>query len=122
MAYVVIPEGFTLKKVTKAEQRAVDEHFGRERRGDYFENFLGNPNAPIVVGGLITTYLAANLAGGLIEDLEETVGPLANKTKTAITEAVDIRLNRPAAIREAIINALSKFEIPEESLLAGLRR
>jgi hypothetical protein len=122
MAYVLIPEGFTLKKVTKAEQRAVDEHFGRERRGDYFENFLGNPNAPIVVGGLITTYLAANVAGDIIDKLEETVGPVAKTTKKAIEETVDIRLNRPAAIREAIINALSRFEIPEESLLAGLRR
>ena len=40
MAYTLIPEGFTLKKVTKAEKDAVDEYFGRERRGTYLEELL----------------------------------------------------------------------------------
>jgi hypothetical protein len=53
MAYTLIPEGFTLKKVTKAEKDAVDEYFARERRGTYLEEFLGNPNAPIVVGAVL---------------------------------------------------------------------
>ena len=53
MAYSLIPEGFTLKKVTKAEKDAVDEYFGRERRGTYFEEFLGNPNTPLVVGAVV---------------------------------------------------------------------
>ena len=53
MAYTLIPEGFTLKKVSKAEKDAVDEYFGRERRGTYLEELFGNPNAPLVAAGVI---------------------------------------------------------------------
>ena len=64
MAYSLIPEGFTLKKVTKAEKDAVDEYFGRERRGTYLEELLGNPNAPLVFGAvvLIPSLIAVLLA------------------------------------------------------------
>jgi hypothetical protein len=53
MAYALIPDGFILKKVSKAEKDAVDEYFGRERRGTYFEELLGNPNTPLVVGAVV---------------------------------------------------------------------
>ena len=120
MAYALIPDGFALKKVTKAQKEAVNA----KRRHDDVVAFLSNSNTPIVVGGLITAYLATNIAGGIIEDLEETVGPLAEKTKTAIQETVDIRLSRPAAIREAIVNALSRLELPDipSGILTGLRK
>ena len=64
MAYTLIPEGFTLKKVSRAEKDAVDEYFGRERRGGYFEELLGNPNAPLVLGAviLVPTLIAVLLA------------------------------------------------------------
>jgi len=64
MAYTLIPEGFTLKQVSKAEKDAVDEYFGRERRGTYLEELFGNPNAPLVVGAivLVPTLIAVLLA------------------------------------------------------------
>ena len=62
MAYTLIPEGFTLKKVSKAEKDAVDEYFGRERRGTYFEGFLTNPAIPSAVAVIITASIAARLA------------------------------------------------------------
>jgi hypothetical protein len=49
MAYTLIPEGFTLKKVSKAEKDAVDEYFGRERRGTYLEGLLSNTSTPTVL-------------------------------------------------------------------------
>ena len=52
MAYVLLPEGFTIEKVTKAEQAAVDEYFGRKRRGSYFTEFLGNEATPKVLGAV----------------------------------------------------------------------
>ena len=51
MAYTLIPEGFELKKVTKQQKDAVDEYFGRERRGTYFEALLGNEKVPLLVAG-----------------------------------------------------------------------
>lgn len=64
MAYTLIPDGFTLKKVTKQQKDAVDEYFGRERRGKYVEELLGNPNAPLVLGAviLVPTLIAVLLA------------------------------------------------------------
>ena len=45
------------------------------------------------------------MAEGIIEDLEETVGPIAEATKTTIRDTVEVRLSRPAVIREAIVTA-----------------
>ena len=71
MAYVLIPDGFVLKKVTKAQKDAVDEHFGRETRGSYLSDFLGNPNTPIVFGvplvGIVTAYIAKRAAEEVLD-------------------------------------------------------
>jgi len=53
MAYALIPEGYELKKVTKLQQQAVDEYFGRERRGNYISELLSNPTAPPIIAGII---------------------------------------------------------------------
>jgi len=87
MAYVLIPEGFALKKVTKAEERAVDEHFARERRGNYIENFLGNSNTPIVLGGFIATYLAIKEGEDLVNDLIDKGHTLSEDLKEGIKES-----------------------------------
>ena len=68
MAYTLIPEGFTLKKVSKSEKDAVDEYFGRERRGTYLEELFGNPNAPLVVGAVV---LVPSLIAILLAVLKE---------------------------------------------------
>ena len=60
MAYALIPDGFTLKKVTKAEQNAVDEYFGRERRSNYLNTLIDNPTtATLAVSVLTGSVLAA---------------------------------------------------------------
>ena len=115
MPYALIPDGYTLKKVTKLQKEAVNA----KRRHDDVVALLNNPNTPVVIGGLVTAYFAANVASGIIEDLEETVGPIAEDTKSAIVETVDIRLSRPAALREAIVKGLSEFSL--EGLKAELR-
>ena len=117
MPYALIPDGYSLKKVTKLQKQAVNE----KRRHDDVVAFLSNTNTPVVLR-LVTAYLAANVASGIIEDLEETVGPIAEDTKTAIVETVDIRLSRPAAIREAIVKGLSEFEIPTGIFGAAIKK
>jgi len=86
--YVLIPEGFELKSVTKAQQTAVDEHFGRERKGTYIEGFLSNTNTPLVIGGLVTAFFGARLAGDIIADLEDKVGTLSDDIKEGIVDTV----------------------------------
>ena len=92
MAYVLIPEGFSLQKVTKAEQTAVEEYFGRERKGSYLEGFVSNPNAPLVIGGLVAGFFGVKLAEDIIKDIESRVGTLSEDVKQGIKDTVDIKL------------------------------
>ena len=48
MPYALIPEGFTLKKVTKAQEDAVKDH----RRHEDVKTFLGNETTPLLMGGV----------------------------------------------------------------------
>ena len=100
MAYVLIPDGFTLKKVTKAQQVAVDEYFGRERKGSYIEGFLSNTNTPLVVGGLVTAFFGVKLAEDIIEDLENRLGALSDDVKQGIKDTVNIKIQSPVITTE----------------------
>jgi hypothetical protein len=100
VAYVLIPDGFTLKKVTKAQQVAVDEYFGRERKGSYIEGFLSNTNTPLVVGGLVTAFFGVKLAEDIIEDLENRLGALSDDVKQGIKDTVNIKIQSPVITTE----------------------
>tara|TARA_R100000329_G_C7596871_1_gene211663 strand:+ start:884 stop:1282 length:399 start_codon:yes stop_codon:yes gene_type:complete len=56
MAYALIPDGFTLKKVTKLQKRAIEE----KRTHDDTIALLNNPNTPLVAGA------TALIAGGAV--------------------------------------------------------
>ena len=60
MAYALIPDGYSLKKVTKLQEQAVNA----KRRHDDVMILLGNPNTPIVAAGvvLIPSLIAVLLA------------------------------------------------------------
>ena len=49
MAYALIPDGYSLKKVTKLQEQAVNA----KRRHDDVMILLGNPNTPLVAAGVI---------------------------------------------------------------------
>ena len=98
MAYEAVPDDVEIQKLTSAQRDALSRYKIHEN----INTFLANENVPVVIGGLIAGVFAVNVAKDIIEDLEETVGPIAEKTKSAIQETVEIRLRRPAAIREAI--------------------
>jgi hypothetical protein len=102
LVYEAVPEGVEIQKVTAAQRDALSRYKIHEN----INTFLGNENVPVVIGGLVAGFFAANVAQGIIEDLEETVGPIAEKTKSSIQETVEIRLSRPAMIREAIAKGL----------------
>jgi len=76
MAYTLIPDGYTLKKVTPLQAEAVNA----KRRHDNTVAFLTNENTPLLIGGaaiLALTPLLLDLvrnalaeAGTLIPDVE----------------------------------------------------
>ena len=84
MAYALIPDGFTLKKVTKAQEHAVNA----KRRHDDIVALLNNSNTPLVVGGLVTAFFGAKLAGDIISDLEAKGIAVTDQVKDAITDTI----------------------------------
>jgi len=84
MGYALIPEGYKLQKVNKAQEDAVSS----KRRHDNFEALLNNPNTPIVVGGAIGGVLALKLGDAIIKDLEKSLGTLPQDAKDAVEESV----------------------------------
>ena len=91
MAYALIPEGFTLKKVTKAQEEAVKA----KRRHDDTVALLNNANTPLVVGGLITAFFGVKLAEDIITDIENRLGALSDDVKEGIRETVNIKIQAP---------------------------
>jgi hypothetical protein len=71
MPFTLIPDGFELKKVTALQKEAVDEYFGRERRGTNVSSFLGNENTPLLIGGAALVALTPLLLDFIRELLAE---------------------------------------------------
>ena len=88
MAYALIPEGYSLKKVTKMQEAAVNS----KRRHDDVVALLENTNTPLVIGGMITAFFGVKLADSIIKDLESRLGGLSDDVKQGIRETVNIKL------------------------------
>jgi hypothetical protein len=67
MAYALIPDGYSLKKVTKAQEQAVRA----KRRHDDIMALLNNPNTPLVIGAAV---LLPALIAVILEVLEKMDG------------------------------------------------
>jgi hypothetical protein len=84
MPYVMIPDGFSLKKVTRAQKEAVNA----KRRHDDVLAILNNDNTPLVVGGLVAGFFAVQTTNSVIASLEERLGALSDDVKQAVEEGV----------------------------------
>ena len=85
MPYALIPDGYSLKKVTKQQKEAVDA----KRRHDNVSALLNNPNTPVVVGGAVATFFGVRFASDVIQDLESKGVALTDDVKQKVREAVD---------------------------------
>ena len=87
MPYALIPEGFTLKKVTKAQEKAVSD----KRRHDDVVALLNNESTfPIIVSGVVAL-IGGGLLGNFIKELDI---PTVSKEQIEIakTKAFEITL------------------------------
>ena len=84
MSYALIPDGFSLKKVTKSQKEAVDA----KRRHDDVVAVLTNPNTPIVIGSAIATYFGVRLGKDIVTDLEAKGVQLTDDVKDTINQTV----------------------------------
>jgi len=80
MPYALIPEGFTLKKVTKAQEDAVKDY----RRHDDVKTFLGNETTPILVGGAAIAALTPAILALFLKLLDEQNIPINDAQKAAL--------------------------------------
>jgi hypothetical protein len=111
MAYVLIPDGFALKKVTKAQQDAVDEYFGRERRGSYLNTLIDNPNtATLVIGTLTGGVLLSLINKFFSEGGPFTAEEIAEKLSPANVVPALVETTSPATDIE------SAFSLVQEAL------
>ena len=85
MPYALIPDGYSLKKVTKLQKQALTD----KRRHDNVMALLNNPNTPVVIGGAVATFFGVRFASDVIEDLESKGVVLTDDVKQKVREAVD---------------------------------
>jgi hypothetical protein len=100
MPYALIPEGFTLKKVTKTQEKAVKDL----RRSDYIKELLDNESTfPIIVSGVV-----ALIGGGLLTNfIKELDIPTVSKeqVETAKTKAFELTLaTNPLTVGPSLVD------------------
>jgi len=82
MGYALIPEGFTLEKVTKAQDDAVKDH----RRHDDLLALINNPEIIKQIIIVVASYLALKEAQDLYDYLAEKGVNITQQTKDEYTK------------------------------------
>ena len=108
MPYALIPNDYTLEKVTKEQKQAVEE----KRSHDDILTVLANPATAQIVGMVGAGLATAHFLPKLIEALETRVGTLTDDFKGAINETVN-DLN-PLNIVRSIYGGKSNEELIEQ--------
>jgi len=80
MPYALIPDGYSLKKVTKLQKQAVND----KRRHDNIMAILNNENTPLVIAG----FASALLIPVFSEEIATKLGAPVEDVKEAVTEAI----------------------------------
>ena len=78
--YALVPDGFTLKKVSKGEEDAIKEH----RRHEDFKTFLDNETTPILIGGAALVALTPIVFSFFLKLLEEQNITVTDQQKEAL--------------------------------------
>ena len=82
MPYALIPDGYSLKKVTKLQKQAVSE----KRRHDDVVALLNNENTPLVLAGVVTAILLPIVAQQVADDTGVSVDVVTDSIKMAFYE------------------------------------
>ena len=112
MPYALIPEGFTLKKVTKAQEQAVNA----KRRHDNVQAFIENENTPFLVGAGALALSLPFLIDLLLQAQEDALNiTLTDKQKTDLVNYANLSLG-PVGIAQVVGRKVGKglldFDFP----------
>ena len=81
--FALVPDGFTLKKVSKAEEEAIKDH----RRHEDVKTFLNNETTPLLIGGVALAAVTPILVNLILEFVEKEV-TINEQQKTAIKAGI----------------------------------
>ena len=94
MAYALIPDGYSLKKVTKAQEQAVNT----KRRHDDTLALLNNPATISTVGTFAFAFLAGKLLQGFWDDLAALGVNISDEVKEELTKKRTFGTGAPVGI------------------------
>jgi len=104
MPYALIPEGFELKKVTKAQEQAVNA----KRRHDNVQAFIENENTPFLVGAGALALSLPILIELLLQAQEDALNiTLTDKQKTDLVNYANVSLG-PVGIAQVLGRKVGK--------------
>ena len=86
MPFALIPEGFKLQKVTKAQERAVDA----KRRHDDMIALLNNPQTISSAVTLVLAYLTAQAGKTAVQELKDLGANITEDVEEAFTKKRDV--------------------------------
>ena len=121
MPFALIPDGYSLKKVTKLQKQAINS----KRRHDNVMAILENSQTPLVVAGIVTAFLAGRAADSIIDDIKETTGAITSGTEKAIRDSLAVAekelITDPASwftkqlgkLQKVDLSALEKLDVRE---------
>ena len=104
MAYALIPDGYSLKKVTKLQKEAVKA----KRRHDNVQAFIENENTPFLVGAGALALSVPFLVGLLLQAQEEALNiTLTDKQKSDLLNYASVSLG-PVGIAGVVGRKIGK--------------
>jgi hypothetical protein len=104
MPYALIPDGFELKKVTKAQEQAVNA----KRRHDNVQAFIENENTPFLVGAGALALSLPILIELLLQAQEDALNiTLTDKQKTDLVNYANVSLG-PVGIAQVLGRKVGK--------------
>ena len=101
MPYALIPDGYSLKKVTKLQKQALND----KRRHDNVVALLNNENTPLVVGGAIATILTGVFVKQVAEDF--------NIDEKQVEESIKSVVFSGTGLTGVLLKKLTKLDIGE---------
>jgi len=105
MPYALIPDGYSLKKVTKLQKQALND----KRRHDNVVAFINNPELmkQIIITGF--AFLAVKEGQQVIDDLKEAGANISDATIDAYKKKRDVGAPVGVSIEQVVDEALKRL-------------
>jgi cellobiose-specific phosphotransferase system component IIB len=116
MPFALVPEGFKLQKVTKAQQKAVDQYYNNKSTQAFLE---GDASSELVkVAAIVVTPIVLAALAKQLKEIAEEQGIDINTEELA---ALSLRFNPVTLPVDVAVNLLRRFDFITEEQEAEIR-